>query len=160
MDLRLRYEMADSQAIGVIKHIAGGVLASERELFVFSDRLVLVSEALWKTWLRYFVREAGLIGMLVYAFGAKSRAEEAERRRQLSPEQLLASDPKGMQFLARDIIDAHLSGGRFEARLRLSMADGSTRKFSWVSSANKYEQVNAILRTALGTRLIDEKKAA
>lgn len=152
--------MADSQVIGVIKHIAGGVLWSERELFVFSDRLVLVREGWWQTWLRYLTMQAGLIGMLIYGLGARGRAKESERRRQLSPEQLLASDPKGMQFLARDIIDARLSGGRFEARLRFAMADGSTRKLSWVSSANKYEQVDAILRTALGTRLIDEKKAA
>jgi hypothetical protein len=102
----------------------------------------------------------GLIGMLIYGLGNKSRAAAAEQRRALSPEQLLALSSKNVQIMARDIVDAQLSSGLFTGKLTLSIADGSHQQFSWTKSDNQYEQVLGFLRGPLGTKLIDEKKAA
>jgi hypothetical protein len=151
--------MPEPRAIGVIKEIGGGILAGELELFVFSDRLVLVREEWWRKWLRSLAMQ-GLLGTFVYWLGRKARAKRAEERRRLSAEELLTSDPNGSQFLTRDILDAHLSWGFFEVSLRLLMTDGTTRKFSWLPRANQRENVFQILRAALGPELIDEKKAA
>ncbi len=152
-------EMTDIGAIGIIKGIAGS-WPRQGELFVFTDRLVLVRISLRETWAAYLAMEFGLIGMLIYRLGARSRAAADQQRRRQLPEQLLATDPKGVQFMVRDIIDAHLWSGLLEAKLKLSMVNGTTREFSWVKSANKYDHVLGLLRAVLGTRLIDGKKAA
>ena len=151
--------MAEAGAIGVIKRIAG-IWYRYRELFVFADRLVLVRTGLWETWAPHFAMEAGLVGMLVYQLGAKSRAVKDEQRRRQSPDQLLAGDPKSVQLMVRDVVDARLKYGLLEAKLKLSMVDGTIREFAWMKSANKYDQVLGILQVAFGTKLIDGKKAA
>lgn len=151
--------MAEVGAIGVIKGIAG-IWYRYRELFVFADRLVLVRIGLWETWAPGFAMQAGLVGMLIYQLGAKSRAAKDEQRRRQSPDQLLAGDPKGIQLMVRDVVDAHLKYGLLEAKLTLSMVDGTSHEFAWLKSANKYDQVLGILQVAFGTKLIDGKKAA
>jgi hypothetical protein len=45
------------------------------------------------------------------------------------------------------------------AKLTVSLTDGTSRKYSWAKKENDYAQVVAILRGALGTKLIDEKAA-
>jgi hypothetical protein len=62
--------------------------------------------------------------------------------------------------MARDIVDARLSSGLLTGKLTLSLADGTNPQFSWAKSDNQYDQVLGILRGALGTKLVDEKKAA
>jgi hypothetical protein len=62
--------------------------------------------------------------------------------------------------MARDIIDARLSSGMLGEKLRLSLVDGTSREFSWAKSQNDYHQVLGFLGAALGTKLVDEKKAA
>jgi hypothetical protein len=102
----------------------------------------------------------GLIGMLIYGLGARSRAAAAEQRRQLSAEQLLALNPKNVQIMVRDIVDAHLNSGLLTAKLSLSLVDGTHPQFSWAKSDNHYADVLGFLRGALATKLVDEKKAA
>mgnify|MGYP007135470451 CR=1 FL=1 len=127
-------------------------------MMIFDDRLVLLSAG--DMFARTIAHQFGLIGMLIYSLGKKSREAAAERRRQQSAEQLVALDPRAVQIMIRDIVDARLSSGLLTAKLSLSLADGSRRQFSWSKGENKYEQVLGFLLAVLGTKLIDEKKAA
>jgi hypothetical protein len=151
-------KMAETRALGVITGIAARM--DRREMYVFDDRLVVVSGGLGAMYGKILAMQFGLIGMLIYRFGQKSRVAAAEHRRQLSAEQLLALGPKNTQIMARDIVDARLSSGLLTGKLTLSLADGTNRQFSWAKSDNQYEQVFGFLRGALGTKLVDEKKAA
>jgi|GEM_PF-4570923 len=148
--------MAATPALGVIKGIQTAL--DYQEMLVFADRLVVVSsgDMVGRTLSRHF----GLIGMMIYALGRKSREAAAQRRRQQSAEQLLALDPKSVQIVVRDIVDARLGSGLLNGKLTLSLVDGTTRKFAWAKRENDYGQVLGLLHGALGTRLVDEKKAA
>lgn len=146
--------MAATGAVGVIKGIQIGL--DYKEMLVYQDSLVVVSSGGG----RMVARQFGLVGMLIYGLGAKSRERAAEQRRQQSAEQLRALDPKSVQIMVRDIVDARLSAGMLTAKLTVSLTDGSSRKYSWAKKENDYAQVVAILRGALGTKLIDEKAAS
>ena len=146
--------MAATGAMGVIKGIQLGL--DYKEMLVYQDSLVVVSSGGG----RMVARQFGLVGMLIYGLGAKSRERAAEQRRQQSAEQLRALDPKSVQIMVRDIVDARLSAGMLTAKLTVSLTDGSSRKYSWAKKENDYAQVVAILRGALGTKLIDEKAAS
>lgn len=148
--------MAATSALGVIRGIHTGM--DYKEMLVFADCLVVISsgEALGRTLAPQF----GVIGVLVYRLGRKSREAASERRRQQSPAQLLAHDPKGIQIPARNIVDARLTSGLFSSKLTLSLVDGTSPWFSWAKRDNQYEQVLRDLRQPLGSKLIDEKKAA
>jgi hypothetical protein len=150
--------MAPTRALGVITGIAARM--DRQEIYVFDDRLVVVSGGFGATYGRIVAMQFGLIGMLIYGLGRKSRVAAAEQRRQLSAEQLLALNPKNVQILARDIVDARLSFGLMTGKLMLSLIDGTHPQFSWAKSDNPYEQLLGLLRGPLGTKLIDEKKAA
>lgn len=150
--------MEAGRALGVIDGIAARF--DRKALYVFPDRLVLVSSGLGAMMGRTLAMQFGLIGMLIYALGAKSRAAAATARLELSPEQLLAGDPKARQIMIRDIVDAHLTAGFFSAKLQLSLVDGTTPTFTWTKSENPTDQVRGVLRAALGTRLLDSRKAA
>lgn len=152
-------EMDEARPVGVIKGI-GGCWYRERELFVFTDRLVLVPGTLWDTWAPIIAMNFGALGVLILSLGAESRTAKREARLRAGPDHLLAADPKGVQFMSHDVVDARLSPGFFESKITLSMADGSTHRFDWVKSANKIDEVRGFLRAALGTRLIDQSKAA
>jgi hypothetical protein len=154
----LGMKMAETRALGVITGIAARM--DRREIYVFDDRLVLVSSGLGAMYGKVLAMQFGLIGMLIYRLGRKSRVAAAEHRRQLSADELLALDPKNIQIMARDIVDARLSSGLLTGKLTLSLADGTNPQFSWARSDNQYEQVLGFLRGALGTKLVDEKKAA
>lgn len=153
-----RVTMAATRALGVVTGIAARM--DRQEIYVFDDRLVVVSGGMGAMYGRIVATQFGLIGMLIYRLGRKSRGAAAEQRRQLSAEQLLALNPKNAQILARDIVDARLSSGLMTAKLMLSLTDGTHPQFSWAKSDNPYEQVVGVLRGPLGTKLIDEKKAA
>ena len=146
--------MAATRALGVIKGITARW--DRKEMFVFEDRLVVVSAGGGRTVAMQF----GLIGMLIYGLGRKSREAAAELRRQQSAEQLLALDPKNVQIPVRDIVNARLSSGLLGGKLTLSLVDGASRQYSWAKSENEYGQVLGFLRGALGIRLVDEKKAS
>lgn len=145
--------MAATGAVGVIKGIQVGF--DYKEMLVYQDSLVVVSSGGG----RMVARQFGLIGMLIYGLGAKSRERAAEQRRQQPAEQLRALDPKSVQIMVADIVDARLSAGMLTAKLTVSLTDGSSRKYSWAKKENDYAQVVAILRGVLGTKLIDEKSA-
>ncbi len=146
--------MAATGAVGVIKGIQ--VSFDYKEMLVYPDSLVVVSSGGG----RMVARQFGLIGMLIYGLGAKSRERAAEQRRQQSAEQLRALDPKSVQIKVADIVDARLSAGMLTAKLTVSLTDGTSRKYSWAKKENDYAQVVGILRGALGTKLIDEKAGA
>ena len=146
--------MAATGAAGVIKGIQVGF--DYKEMLVYQDSLVVVSSGGG----RMVARQFGLIGMLIYGLGAKSRERAAEQRRQQPAEQLRALDPKSVQIMVADIVDARLSAGMLTAKLTVSLTDGSSRKYSWAKKENDYAQVVAILRGVLGTKLIDEKAAS
>src|SRR6266852_9793073 len=145
--------MAAPGALGVIKGIQ--VSLEYKEMLVYQDSLVVVSSGGG----RMVARQFGLIGMLIYGLGAKSREAAAQQRRQQSAEQLRALDPKSVQIMVRDIVDARLSSGLLTAKLTVSLTDGSSRKYGWAKKENDYAQVVGVLRSALGTKLIDEKAA-
>jgi hypothetical protein len=145
--------MAATGALGVIKGIQ--VRLDYKEMLVYPDSLVVVSSGGG----RMVASQFGLIGMLIYRLGAKSREAAAQQRRQQSAEQLRALDPKSVQIMVREIVDARLSAGMLTAKLTVSLTDGTSRKYSWAKKENDYAQVVAILRGALGTKLIDEKAA-
>ena len=149
-------DMTGQQALGVIRGISARW--DRKELFVYPDRMVLVSSGdfMWSMLARQF----GLVGLLIYRLGAKSRAAAAEQRRQQSPEQLMAFDPRGVQILVGDIVDARLTTGLLSAKLQLSLVDGTSPTYSWGKSENQTDVVRGFLRAALGTRLIDQQKAA
>jgi len=150
--------MAATRALGVISGIAARM--DRQEIYVFDDRLVVVSGGLGAMYGKVLAMQFGLIGMLIYRLRAKSRVAAAEQRRQLSAEQLLALNPTNVQILARDVVDARLSSGLMTGKLTLSLMDGTHPQFSWAKSDNQYEQVLGFLRGPLGTKLVDEKKAA
>jgi hypothetical protein len=150
--------MATTRALGVITGIAARM--DRQELFVFDDRLVLVSGGLGAIYGKMLAMQFGLIGMLIYRLRAKSRVAAAEQRRQLSAEQLLALNPKNAQIMASDVVDAHLTSGLKTGRLSLSLVDGTNRQFSWAKSDNQYQEMLGLLRAALGTKLVDAKHAA
>jgi hypothetical protein len=150
--------MSYTGAVGLIKGISAR--RGRSELHVFPDRLILVNVGLGQMMGRTVAMQFGLIGMLIYRLGAKSRAAAAEQRRQRSPEQLLVDDPKAVQIMVRDIVNAHLSSGLFSAKLSLSLVDGTTPAYSWAKTENQIDQVCGFLRSTLGTKLVDEKKAA
>jgi hypothetical protein len=145
--------MAATGALGVIKGIQ--VSLDYKEMLVYQDSLVVVSSGGG----RMVARQFGLIGMLIYRLGAKSREAAAEQRRQQSAEQLRALDPKSVQIMVRDIVDARLTAGMLTGKLTVSLADGTSKKYSWAKKENDYAQVVGVLRGALGTKLIDEKAA-
>ncbi len=145
--------MAATGALGVIKGIQ--VSLDYKEMLVYQDSLVVVSSGGG----RMVARQFGLVGMLIYRLGAKSREAAAEQRRQQSAEQLRALDPKSVQIMVRDIVDARLTAGMLTAKLTVSLTDGTSRKYSWAKKENDYAQVVGVLRSALGTKLIDEKAA-
>ncbi len=148
--------MAASGALGVIKGIQSGL--DYQEMLVYEDCLVVASsgDMVARTVARHF----GLVGMLIYALGRKSREAAAERRRQQSAAQLMALDPKGIQIMLRDIVDARLTRGMLNCKLTLSLVNATSHKFGWAKRENDYAHVSSLLNGALGTRLIDEKKAA
>lgn len=146
--------MAATGALGVIKGIQ--VSLDYKEMLVYQDSLVVVSSGGG----RMVARQFGLIGMLIYGLGAKSREAAAEQRRQQSAEQLRALDPKSVQIMVRDIVDARLSAGMLTGKLTVSLADGTSRKYSWAKKENDYAQIVGVMRSALGTKLIDEKAGA
>jgi len=150
--------MAGTRALGVITGIAARM--DRQESYVFDDRLVVVSGGPGAMYGKVLAMQFGLIGMLIYGLGSKSRAASAEQRRQSSPEQLLALNPKNLQIMVRDVVDAHLTAGLFTAKLTLSLVDGTHPQFSWPKSENQYDQVLGFLHGALGTKLVDEKRAA
>jgi hypothetical protein len=129
-----------------------------KEMVIFPDRLVLVSSGEMAG--RMVAQQFGLIGMLIYGMGKKRRQAARAQRLQQTPEELKALDPKATEILMRDIIDARLSSGLFSASLKLSLAGGSEKKFSWSKRDNKLPEVRGFLQTVLGTRLIDGQKAA
>ena len=146
--------MAATGALGVIKGIQ--VSLDYKEMLVYQDSLVVVSSGGG----RMVASQFGLIGMLIYRLGAKSREAAAQQRRQQSAEQLRALDPKSVQIMVRDIVDARLDAGMLTAKFTVSLTDGSSRKYGWAKKENDYAQVVGILRGALGTKLIDEKAGA
>jgi hypothetical protein len=148
--------MAETGALGVIKSIQARM--DYQEMLVYEDSLVVVSSG--GMFGRMLATQFGLIGMLIYRLGRKSREAAAEKRRQQPAGQLLALDPKGVQIKLRDIVDARLTSGMLSSKLTLSLADGSSRKYSWAKKENDYVQVVGVLRGALGTKLIDEKAGA
>jgi hypothetical protein len=148
--------MASTGALGVIKGLQSRM--DYQEILVYEDSLVVVSSG--GMFGRMLATQFGLIGMLIYRLGRKSREAAAEQRRQQSAAQLLALDPKGVQIMARDIVDARLSSGLLSAKLTVSLVDGSSRKYSWAKKENEYAQVAGFLRGVLGTKLVDEKAAA
>lgn len=101
-----------------------------------------------------------LIGLLIYRLGTKSRSAAAELRRQQSPEQIVAADPKAVQIMVRDIVDARLTTRLLSAKLKLSLVDEMSPTYTWARSDNQTKVVRGVLRAALGTRLIDQEKAA
>jgi hypothetical protein len=146
--------MAATGAVGAIKGIQVGF--DYKEMLVYQDSLVVVSSGGG----RMVARQFGLIGMLIYGLGAKSRERAAEQRRQQSAEQLRALDPKSVQIMVAEIVDARLGAGMLTAKLTLSLADGTSRKYSWAKKENDYAQVVSVLRSVLGTKLTDEKATA
>jgi hypothetical protein len=150
--------MAATRALGVITDIAARM--DRKEIYVFDDRLVVVSGGPRAMYGKMLAMQFGLIGMLIYGLGARSRAAAAQRRRQLSADQLLELNAKNIQIMARDIVDAHLNSGLLTAKLSLSVVDGTHPQFSWTKSDNQYAQVLGMLRAALGTKLVDQKQAA
>jgi hypothetical protein len=148
--------MAATGALGVIKSIQARM--DYQEMLVYQDCLVVVSSG--GMFGRMLATQFGLIGMLIYRLGRKSREAAAKQRRQQSAGQLLALDPKGVQIMTRDIVDARLNSGLLSSKLTLSLADGTSRKYTWAKKENEYAQVVGFLRGALGTKLIDEKAAA
>jgi hypothetical protein len=145
--------MAATGALGVIKGIQSGM--DYKEMLVYQDCMVVVSSGGG----RMVASQFGLIGMLIYRLGAKSREAAAEQRRQQSAEQLRALDPKSVQIMLADIVEARLTAGLLTGKLTISLADGTSRKYSWTKRENEYPQVAGILRGALGTKLVDEKAA-
>jgi hypothetical protein len=148
--------MAATGALGIIKGIQARM--DYQEMLVYEDCLVVLSSG--GMFGRMLATQFGLIGMLIYRLGRKSREAAAEQRRQQSAGQLLALDPKGVQIMVRDIVDARLTSGLLTTKLTVSLVDGTSRKFAWAKSENDYGQVVGFLRSVLGTRLIDEKQAA
>jgi hypothetical protein len=148
--------MAASGALGVINSIQARM--DYQEMLVYEDCLVVVSSG--GMFGRMLATQFGLIGMLIHRLGRKSREAAAEQRRQQSAGQLLALDPKGVQIMLADIVDARLTSGLLTGKLTLSVADGTSRKYSWAKKENEYAQVVGVLRGALGTKLIDEKAAS
>jgi hypothetical protein len=147
--------MAGTRALGVIKEITARW--DSKEMFIFEDSLLLVSSG--GMFGRMLATQFGVIGVLIYQLGRKSREAAAEQRRQQSVEQLRALDPKSVQIMGRDIVDARLSSGLMTSKLTLALADGTSRKYSWAKKQNDYAQVGGFLRAALGSKLIDEKAA-
>jgi hypothetical protein len=147
--------MAGTRALGVVKEITARW--DSKEMFVFEDSLLLVSSG--GMFGRMLATQFGVIGVLIYQLGRKSREAAAEQRRQQSVEQLRALDPKSVQIMGRDIVDARLSSGLLTSKLTLALADGTSRKYGWAKKQNDYSQVCGFLRAALGTKLIDEKAA-
>lgn len=150
--------MAATRALGVITGIAARM--DRQEIYVFDDRLVVVSGGQRAMYGKMLAMQFGLVGMLIHRLGTRSRAAAAEQRRQLAAEQLLGLNAKNIQIMVSDIVDAHLKSGLLTAKLSLSLADGAHPQFSWAKSDNQYAQVLGFLRGALGTKLIDEKQAA
>jgi len=148
--------MAATGALGAIKGIQSRM--DYLEMLVYEDCLVVVSSG--GMFGRMLATQFGLIGMLIYRLGRKSREAAAEQRRNQSAAQLLALDPKGIQIMARDIVDARLTSGLLSGKLTISQADGTSRKYTWGKKENEYAQVAGFLRGALGSKLIDEKAAA
>jgi|ERR1700694_164806 len=149
--------MASTGALCVIKEISARW--DPKRLFVYQDRLVVVKASFGEWFGRMLAMELGLIGMLIYRLVRNSRKATGDQQH-LSAEELMAAEPKSVAIMVRDIIDARLSSGMFSDKLRLSLVDGRSEEFSWVKSQNDYQQVLGFLSAVLGTKLIDEKKAA
>lgn len=62
--------------------------------------------------------------------------------------------------LVRDIVDARLTTGLLSAKLKLSLVDATSPTFTPAKSENQTDVVRSVLHAALGTRLIDQEKAA
>jgi hypothetical protein len=145
--------MTNPQPIGVI-NVSGKF--SFDLLALFQDSLVFVKGSPWYTVLRSIETQFGALGVLIlHPFVERAHRKRIEALSTRTPGEIAALNPKNRCILYGQIIDAQLKKSLMSGSLTLKLADGTTRKFSWMKGSNKADQVAAWLRQALGTKLAE-----
>jgi hypothetical protein len=123
-------------------------------LAVFPDSLVLVKGTTGYMVLRTVQGQFGVLGVLVLAPLVNSvRASRVATITNSGAGDLVRLNAKNQVIGANQILDVQVKKGFLGGQLVLRLADGATRKLSWSTGANKLEDVAALLRQAVGTRL-------
>jgi hypothetical protein len=141
--------LSDLRPLGVIRDVNG-----YDNLAVFPDSLVLVKGTTGYMVLRTVQGQFGVLGVLVLAPLVNSvRASRVATITNSGAGDLVRLNAKNQVISANQILDVQVKKGFFAGQLVLRLADGATRKLRWSTGANKLEDVAALLRQAVGTRL-------
>jgi hypothetical protein len=123
-------------------------------LAVFPDSLVLVKGTTGYMVLRTVQGQFGVLGVLVLAPLVNSvRASRVATITNSTAEDLVRLNAKNQVIGANQILDVQVKKGFLGGQLVLRLADGTTRNLRWSTGANKLQDVAALLRQAVGTRL-------
>ncbi len=145
----LERELSDQRPLGVIRDVNG-----YDNLAVFPDSLVLVKGTTGYMVLRTVQGQFGVLGVLVLAPLVNSvRASRVATITNSTAADLARLNAKNQVIGANQILDVLVKKGFLGGQLVLRLADEGTRKLSWSTGANKLEDVTALLRQAVGTRL-------
>jgi hypothetical protein len=141
--------LSDQRTLGVIRDVNG-----YDNLAVFPDSLVLVKGTTGYMMLRTVQGQFGVLGVLLLAPLVNSvQASRVATITNSTAGDLVRLNAKNQVIGANQILDVQVKKGFLGGQLVLRLADGSTRKLSWSTGANKLEDVTALLRQAVGTRL-------
>ena len=141
--------MSDLRPLGVIRDVKG-----YDNLAVFPDSLVLVKGTTGYMVLRTVQSQFGLLGVLILAPLVNSvQASRVAMITNSTAGDLVRLNAKNQVIGADQILDVQVKKGFLGGQLGLRLADGTTPKLGWSTGANKLEDVAALLRQAVGTRL-------
>jgi hypothetical protein len=141
--------LSDLRPLGVIRDVKG-----YDNLAVFPDSLVLVKGTTGYMVLRTVQSQFGLLGVLILAPLVNSvQASRVAMITNSTAGDLVRLNAKNQVIGADQILDVQVKKGFLGGQLSLRLADGTTRKLGWSTGANKLEDVAALLRQAVGTRL-------
>ena len=150
--------MGSSSLLGVVKNASVGGL-KHRDVFIYSNALVLTSIDRSWLWVTALSRQFGLLGALLFTPWL-NRIDQ--RRIAGAPEtpEALATARQGTLIPVPTIVNAELTKGLLSSTIRLSTLKGESHKFTWTRGDNNYDQVRGWLHEALGARLLDSGAAA
>lgn len=150
--------MGATGLLGVVKNASVGGL-KHRDVFIYSNALVLTSIDKTWLWVTALSRQFGLLGALLFAPWL-SRIDQ--RRIAGAPEtaEALAAARQGTLIPVATIVNVELTKGLLSSTIRLSTLKGESHKFTWTRGDNNYDQVKACLYQALGSKLLDSGAAA
>ena len=138
--------------LGVVKNITNWF--SVKDLFVFSDCMVLTKGSVANTVFQATGAQFGAVGSLVgRAASAKVDASRLAKVAPLSPQALAARNKKNRLIRTDEVVSGELKKRMTSSRLLLSLADGTHYKLEWMNNKNNYPEVQNTLRQALGTKL-------